>query len=176
MPPQHIENGQILRFPPIRKVNLRRWPLNPDTTFDYPITARNLGSTSFADVIWYISLNRRGFPFSGFKGHPGMLTLRIGGSRNLIKMRLDISVSLRSSSIQSSWIVEERRETESNGNIKSHFNEIGGSRRLCPFFVIWREIADNAINGLNIYSWCTWYNDIKLNSWQSTKLLPCKIK
>ena len=33
LPPQHTENGQSLRFTPIRKVDLRGWPLNSDTTF-----------------------------------------------------------------------------------------------------------------------------------------------
>ena len=55
LPPQHTDNGQSLQFPPIRKVDLRRWPLNSGTTFDQPITVGNLGSTSLADVIWYIA-------------------------------------------------------------------------------------------------------------------------
>ena len=36
LPPQHTENGQIKStISSTRKVNLRWWPLNPDTTFDY---------------------------------------------------------------------------------------------------------------------------------------------
>ena len=31
LPLQHTENWQSLRFPPIRKVDLREWPLNPET-------------------------------------------------------------------------------------------------------------------------------------------------
>ena len=38
----------------------------------------NLGSTSLADVIWYIADR-----FSEFKGHPRRSTLRIGGNRRL---------------------------------------------------------------------------------------------
>ena len=38
----------------------------------------NLGSTSLADIIWYIAGR-----FSEFKGHPRRSTLRIGGNRRL---------------------------------------------------------------------------------------------
>ena len=53
LPPQHTENRQSLHFPPIRKVNLRGWPLNQESK-----TLRSISQwprASFADVIWYIA-------------------------------------------------------------------------------------------------------------------------